>query len=86
MACANAFSRLGTKEKPFRFVFMSGQGVSQSEEVGMFTPLFSQVKGRAERELIKAENDAFKTVIVRPGGIAPTPEVCLEKLSTKNRN
>lgn len=76
IAGVNGLSALGTKDKPFRFVFMSGEGVVHDEaKVGMFTPIFAQVKGKVERELVAAENDSFKTVTVRPGGIVPTPEV-----------
>lgn len=77
MAGIRAFSRLGTKDKPFRFVFVSGMGVTQAEQTGVFTPIFASTKGRVERELVKAETETFKTVAVRPSGIIPTPEVSL---------
>jgi hypothetical protein len=74
MAGAHAFKALGTPARPLRFVFMSGMSVTQAQP-GMFTPLFSRVKGEAERALRAMETEAFKTVFVRPGGILPTPEV-----------
>lgn len=74
MAAANAFKTVGTNDRPLRFIFMSGMGATQ-EEPGMFTPLFARVKGAVERELRGMETDTFKTAIVRPGGILPTPEV-----------
>ncbi|BEJ12998.1 hypothetical protein CspHIS471_0301720 [Cutaneotrichosporon sp. HIS471] len=73
MAGANAFKTLGTKDKPFRFVFMSGMGTTQ-DKPGMFTPLFAIEKGAVERELRAMETDIFKTVMVRPGGILPAPD------------
>lgn len=73
VAAANAFKSLGTADKPFRFVFMSGMGTTQAEP-RMFTPLFAIEKGAAERELRAMETDTFKTVLVRPGGILPAAD------------
>ncbi|TXT12831.1 hypothetical protein VHUM_01232 [Vanrija humicola] len=68
---AKAFESLGTPDKPFRFVFVSGMGADQTEKS---YPIFAKIKGRAEKWLAEHETDAFKTVNIRPGGIVPTPE------------
>jgi hypothetical protein len=72
MTFASAFSTLGTKEKPFRFIYVSGEGADQSERG---RALFSKIKGRTEKEVHELESDGFRTVSVRPGGINPMPEV-----------
>ncbi|KLT43937.1 hypothetical protein CC85DRAFT_35278 [Cutaneotrichosporon oleaginosum] len=74
VAGASALKALGSKDKPLRFVFMSGMGVTQGPP-GMFTPLFARVKGEAERALLAMESDTFTSVFVRPGGIIPSAEV-----------
>jgi hypothetical protein len=68
---ARAFSTLGTADKPFRFVFVSGMGADQTEKS---RPIFAKIKGRAEKWLVEHETESFKTVNLRPGGIVPTPE------------
>ncbi|CAK9782654.1 unnamed protein product [Cutaneotrichosporon oleaginosum] len=73
VAGASALKALGSKDKPLRFVFMSGMGVTQGPP-GMFTPLFARVKGEAERALLAMESDTFTSVFVRPGGIIPSAE------------
>lgn len=68
---AKAFAPLGTKDKPFRFVFVSGMGADQS---GKSSTLFAKVKGQVERELVADETESFKTVNLRPGGIVPAAD------------
>lgn len=69
---ARAFAPLGTPDKPFRFVFISGQGATQDESA--YT-LFGKVKGRTEKHLVDAETTSFKTVCLRPAGVIPAPSV-----------
>ncbi|KAL1406550.1 hypothetical protein Q8F55_008256 [Vanrija albida] len=71
VAAAKAFAPLGTADKPFRFLFVSGMGADQTESS---YPIFAKIKGRAEKYLVEAETDSFKTLNLRPGGIVPTPE------------
>ncbi|WWC73763.1 uncharacterized protein I206_107735 [Kwoniella pini CBS 10737] len=71
LTAAKAFSTLGTRDKPFRFVFMSGEGARQDEKGYQ---LFSKIKGKTEKELYDLKNDKFDVVNIRPGGIIPTPE------------
>jgi hypothetical protein len=73
MTAAKALSTLGTKEQPFRFIYVSGEGADQTEKSRQ---LFGRIKGRTERELDEAETGTFKTISVRPGAINPTAEVC----------
>lgn len=71
---ARAFAQLGTPDKPFRFVFMTGMGTSQGTG-GWFTPPYVKVKGETEMALKAAESESFKAAFVRPGGILATEEV-----------
>ncbi|CCM03998.1 uncharacterized protein FIBRA_06155 [Fibroporia radiculosa] len=61
-----------TDGNPFRFVFISGEGVKQ--DAPWYMPLFSRVKGRAEKDLIALCNSAdhMKAHIVRPGYFFPS--------------
>lgn len=72
LSAANAFKSLGSPARPFRFVYISGEGADQSESSRF---LFGQIKGRTERALMAMEDDGFKVVSVRPSAIIPTPEV-----------
>ena len=72
VAAAKAFKRLGTPFDPFRFVYISGEGTHQDESGSR---LFSKIKGRTEKELQEMENESFKVISIRPGGIVPTEEV-----------
>jgi len=80
MASATALRQLGSHDKPFKYVFVSGMGADQREQGGWFQALFAKVKGRAERELVAMENEGgdIKVVNLRPGGIIPTEEVSRE--------
>ncbi|WVW86991.1 hypothetical protein I302_109047 [Kwoniella bestiolae CBS 10118] len=68
---AQAFSTLGTTSRPFKFIFMSGEGARQDEKG---YALFSKIKGRTEKELYAMKNGSFDVVNIRPGGIIPTSE------------
>ncbi|WWC92742.1 uncharacterized protein L201_007701 [Kwoniella dendrophila CBS 6074] len=71
LTAAKAFSKIGTSDKPFRFIHMSGEGARQDEKGYQ---LFSKIKGRTEKELYELKNDTFDVVNIRPGGIIPTDE------------
>ncbi|KAA1476155.1 hypothetical protein DENSPDRAFT_843058 [Dentipellis sp. KUC8613] len=63
---------VGTKEKPFRFVFVSGNGADSNEKSMI---LFARVKGKAENMLLKfAEQSegSFKPFILRPAYFFPS--------------
>jgi hypothetical protein len=68
MAAAKAFSTLHPEE-PFNFVYVSGEGATQSP--GMFTPIFGRVKGQVEQALFDFSKTApnFKLYNVRPAGV-----------------
>jgi len=62
----------GTEERPFRVVFVSGQG---ADPTGKSRLLFPRVKGRAENELIKAVEESGGRLggsIMRPGYFFPS--------------
>ncbi|ORY34807.1 hypothetical protein BCR39DRAFT_503294 [Naematelia encephala] len=71
IAAANALKPLGTPEKPFRFIYVSGEGAAQDESG---RAIFSKIKGRTEKALHGLQSEGFKTVSVRPGGILPMKE------------
>ena len=51
LAAAKAFSTLPPAGKPFKFVYVSGEGATTSP--GFLTPFFGRIKGQAESELLK---------------------------------
>ncbi|TFY56955.1 hypothetical protein EVG20_g8727 [Dentipellis fragilis] len=63
---------VGTEEKPFRFVFVSGDGADSSEKSMI---LFARVKGKAENMLLKFAEESgghFKPFILRPAYFFPS--------------
>jgi hypothetical protein len=72
LAAARAFQELGTPEKPFSFVFISGEGADQAENSWT---LFGKIKGRTGKALAEMSSESFKTVSLRPGAILMTEEV-----------
>lgn len=63
---------VGEDGKPFRFVYVSGEGVDRS---GKGLAMFSRVKGRAEVDLLaysNASQDKLKTLVLRPGYFFPS--------------
>lgn len=76
LAAAHAFNTLHP-ESPFTFVYVSGEGATQTP--GMFTPIFGRVKGQTEAELLnfRKQNPNFRALSVRPGGVDWTahPEI-----------
>lgn len=63
---------MATKEKPFRFIYVSGEGADQTEKA---RALFGRIKGRTEKELNEMDSEEFQVLSIRPGGIIPTDEV-----------
>jgi hypothetical protein len=78
LAAARAFQQLGTPEKPFSFVFISGDGADQAEKSWT---LFGKIKGRTEKALAEMSSESFKTVSLRPGAILMTEEVSICKMT-----
>lgn len=68
LSAAKAFSTLHP-ESSFTFVFVSGEGATQTP--GMFTPLFGRVKGQTEQELFEfgKANPQLRVYNVRPAGV-----------------
>lgn len=69
LAAARSFTSLGEQGKePFRFVFVSGEGATQTP--GYFSPFFARVKGETETalaDMAAASSGALRTDVVRPG-------------------
>jgi hypothetical protein len=80
LTALKAFSSLADPSKPFRFIYVSGEGADQSEKG---RALFSRIKGRTEKALNEAgmSLNGLDTISVRPGGIIPTSEVSIETFS-----
>lgn len=67
LAAAEAFSTLKPSNPPFRFVYVSGEGATQTP--GLFSAHFAKVKGETESLLgqLSAKNpDLFRADSVRP--------------------
>lgn len=72
LAAAEAFQRIPREGvEPFNFVFVSGDGTTL--EPGIFTPLFSRVKGETEMALseMRKKNPLFHANTVRPSFVDP---------------
>lgn len=69
LAAAKAFTKVGKEgtDRPFKFIFVSGEGASLEEKGA----LFARVKGKTENALIKLgrELDGLSVYNVRPAGI-----------------
>jgi len=76
LEAAKSFSTLHP-ESPFTFVYVSGEGATQTP--GMFTPIFGRVKGQIEAALVEfgKQHPMFRVYNVRPGGVDWTnhPEI-----------
>lgn len=76
LAAAQAFSTLHP-DSPFTFVFVSGEGATQTP--GIFTTLYARVKGQTEAALLdlRKKSPNFRALSVRPGGVDWTahPEI-----------
>jgi len=86
MAAIKAFHEgglVGEDGKPFRFVYVSGEGVTRS---GKGLAMFSHVKGRAEVDLLAYSNaspDTLKTLILRPGYFFPSDPTDAQRLRSR---
>ncbi|KAM0326631.1 hypothetical protein ACHAQA_006500 [Verticillium albo-atrum] len=69
LAAAEAFAPLASADDPFRFIYVSGEGATQSP--GRFTPIFGRVKGETETLLseLRATHPGLLTESVRPAGV-----------------
>eukprot|EP00026_Physarum_polycephalum_P013293 Phypoly_transcript_13678.p1 GENE.Phypoly_transcript_13678~~Phypoly_transcript_13678.p1 ORF type:complete len:236 (+),score=24.25 Phypoly_transcript_13678:42-710(+) len=77
-AAARAFSSLGTKDRPFTFLYLSGRYADQEEKQDLwFLKDTRHLKGRTEKALtdFANENPSFRLRIFRPGGILPFESV-----------
>lgn len=79
LAAAKAFTSLPDPPKPFKFVYVSGEGATTSP--GIFTAHFGLIKGRTEAALLALSKESsyanLRPYSLRPGGVDPTfhPEV-----------
>jgi hypothetical protein len=68
LRAAEAFQALGTPDRPFNFVYVSGEGSTLTP--GRFTPIFGRVKGETEKALAEMRNTSttgsFHASSVRP--------------------
>ncbi|KAL2214431.1 hypothetical protein CC79DRAFT_1392288 [Sarocladium strictum] len=66
---AKAFAKMGTEAEPFRFVYITGEGATQTP--GMFTTLYGKVKGETEAMLTEfaKEQPGIMVLAARVGGV-----------------
>ena len=66
---AKAFATLGKEEEPFRFVYVSGEGATQTP--GRFSAIFARVKGETEQLLadMTTQIPTLRADSVRPAGV-----------------
>ncbi|KAI1474886.1 putative nucleoside-diphosphate-sugar epimerase [Daldinia eschscholtzii] len=67
LAASKAFETLGSDEKPFNFVYVSGMGATT--QPGRFSAIFARVKGETELALaeMRKTRPSFHASSVRPG-------------------
>lgn len=74
LVAARAFTTLPDPPKPFKFIYVSGEGATTSP--GLFTAYFGLIKGRTEAALLALSKDSaysnLKPFSLRPGGVDPT--------------
>ncbi len=90
LAAAKALGSNPTKEagKPFKFVYVSGEGATNTP--GRFTPTFARVKGETEKALFdmnaSAEYPDLRVYSARPGAVDPGADPAVaEATSVKRR-
>ncbi|KAH8168626.1 nucleoside-diphosphate-sugar epimerase [Sarocladium implicatum] len=73
IAAARAFAELGSETDPFRFVYVSGEGATQNP--GLMTTLYAQVKGETEKGLaeVAEKRKGFMVFTPRPGLVDAAP-------------
>lgn len=77
---ANAFSTLAdNEEEPFRFVYVSGEGATQSQ--GRFSPIFARVKGETETALgeMSTKTSTLQADSVRPAFVDAAAHESIKK-------
>ncbi|KAI0846720.1 putative nucleoside-diphosphate-sugar epimerase [Daldinia vernicosa] len=69
LAASEAFQKLGSEEKPFNFVYVSGTGATT--QPGRFSAIFARVKGETELALaeMRKANPSFHASSIRPAFI-----------------
>ena len=83
LAAARAFAANPAREasKPFKFVFVSGEGATTTP--GRFTPAYGRVKGEAEKALLalnaSAEAPDLRVYSVRPGAVDSSADPAVAK-------
>lgn len=80
ISAARAFSTLSTVvDKPFRFIYVSGEGAKQ--DPGHFTATFARTKGETESELaeISQECPTLRVYSVRLGGVDASKHQSIKK-------
>ncbi|EFQ33786.1 nucleoside-diphosphate-sugar epimerase [Colletotrichum graminicola] len=93
LAAAKAFADLAPADEPFRFVYVSGEGATQTP--GRFSAIFARVKGETETALseMRAEHPRLRTESIRPCYVdnadhdatkpyVPTPNLTYKVLAT----
>ncbi|KAJ6780937.1 hypothetical protein PWT90_09185 [Aphanocladium album] len=68
LAAAESFTALGEADRPFRFIYVSGEGATQ--EPGRFSAIFARVKGETEQslaDLTASSQGRLQADSVRPG-------------------
>lgn len=89
LAAAKAFGSNPAKEagKPFKFVFVSGEGATTTP--GRFAPIFARVKGETEKGLLElnasAECPDLRAYSARPGGVDPAADPAVAEATTVKR-
>ncbi|KAL6365320.1 hypothetical protein LRP88_01307 [Fusarium phalaenopsidis] len=80
LEAAKAFSTLaGEGEEPFRFVYVSGEGATQSP--GRFSPIFARVKGETETALgeMSTKISSLQADSVRPAFVDAAAHEAIQK-------
>jgi hypothetical protein len=79
LEAAKAFATLPPDEEPFRFIYVSGEGATQTP--GMLSPIFAKIKGETESELsnMRAKLPRLRAESVRPGGVDPSQHEAIKK-------
>jgi nucleoside-diphosphate-sugar epimerase len=76
---AKAFAKMGSEAEPFRFVYITGEGATQTP--GMFTTLYGKVKGETEAMLTEVAKDqpGIMVLAARVGGVDGTGHAEVKK-------
>ena len=89
LAAAKAFGSNPAREagKPFKFVFVSGEGATTTP--GRFSPIFARVKGETEKALLELNGSVacpdLRVYSARPGGVDPGADPAVAKATEVKR-